>query len=86
MKLLIIEILFYVIIGIFCFMGYKELYHLSKFRFKFDTKTFIGLVYIFTAIGMLITHSWVPMFAGSFIALLARLSLALDLIIMRNKH
>ena len=84
MKLLIIKILFYVIAGVFCYRGFKELNPLSKLRF--DTKTLIGLVYIITAIAMLFTGDWIPMFIGAFIALLARLCFALDVIIKKKDN
>lgn len=82
MQQLIIKILFYLIAAIFCYRGFKELNPLSGIRF--NTKTLIGVSYIVTAIAMLFTGSWIPMFIGSFIALIARLCFALDTVTKRK--
>ena len=78
MKLIIIKIVLYLIVGIFTYMGFKEIYPLVKYKFKLNYRFFIGLVYISTSIAMLISGSFLPMLIGAIVALTLKITLAID--------
>lgn len=78
MKSIILNIVFYLIIGIFCYMGFKEIYPLIKNKFRFNYRFLIGLIYIITSIAMLIRGDWLPMLVGAVVAFILKITFILD--------